>query len=85
MKLMDGGEHVDLVFTDIIMPGDMNGIDLVHEMKVKHAGIPVLLTSGYTAQRIAVDELAQGQQLLRKPYTQVGLSLAVQTVMNDPT
>jgi len=85
LKLIDSGEHVDLVFTDIIMPGEMNGIDLVRELNVKHVGIPVLLTSGYTAQRIAVDELAQDQQLLRKPYTQIDLSLAVQTVMNNPT
>ena len=85
MKLIDGGERVDLVFTDVIMPGEMNGIDLVYEMKAKHAAIPVLLTSGYTAQRIAMGELAQGLQLLRKPYSQVDLSLAVQTVMNDPT
>ena len=85
LKLIDGGERVDLVFTDVIMPGEMNGIDLVHELKVKHATIPVLLTSGYTAQRIAMGELVQGLQLLRKPYTQVDLSLAVQTVMNEPT
>jgi PAS domain S-box-containing protein len=82
MKLIDGGACVDLVFTDVIMPGEMNGIDLVREMKVRHAGIPVLLTSGYTAQRIAMGELAAGLQLLRKPYTQIDLSLAVQTVMN---
>jgi PAS domain S-box-containing protein len=84
LRLIDSGARVDLVFTDVIMPGAMNGIDLVREMKVRHAGIPVLLTSGYTAQRIAMGELAEGLQLLRKPYTQIDLSLAVQTVMNDP-
>jgi len=83
LKLIDRGERVDLVFTDVIMPGEMNGIDLVREMKVKHAGIPVLLTSGYTAQRIAMGEMAEGLQLLRKPYTQVDLSLAVKRVMSD--
>jgi DNA-binding NtrC family response regulator len=81
--LMDRGERIDLVFTDVIMPGEMNGIDLVRAMKVKHAGIPVLLTSGYTAQRIAMAEMAEGLQLLRKPYTQVDLSLAVRSVMKD--
>jgi len=83
MKLIDRGERIDLVFTDVIMPGEMNGIDLVRAMKVKHAGIPVLLTSGYTAQRIAMAEMAEGLQLLRKPYTQVDLSLAVRRVMNE--
>ncbi|MBB6189337.1 PAS domain-containing sensor histidine kinase [Rhodanobacter sp. MP7CTX1] len=83
MKLMDRGERIDLVFTDVIMPGEMNGIDLVRAMKIKHAGIPVLLTSGYTAQRIAMAEMAEGLQLLRKPYTQVDLSLAVRSVMKD--
>jgi CheY-like chemotaxis protein len=83
MKLIEGGEHIDLVFTDVIMPGEMNGIDLVRAMKIKHAEIPVLLTSGYTAQRIAMDEMAAGLQLLRKPYTQVDLSLAVKSVMKD--
>ncbi|MFC5435097.1 PAS domain S-box protein [Rhodanobacter umsongensis] len=85
LKLIDDGERVDLVFTDVIMPGEMNGIDLVREMKVRHAGIPVLLTSGYTAQRMAVGELTGDLHLLRKPYAQVDLSLAVQTVMNSPT
>ena len=83
MKLIDRGERIDLVFTDVIMPGEMNGIDLVRAMKVKHAEIPVLLTSGYTAQRIAMAEMAEGLQLLRKPYTQVDLSLAVRRVMNE--
>jgi CheY-like chemotaxis protein len=83
MKLLDRGERIDLVFTDVIMPGEMNGIDLVRAMKLKHAGIPVLLTSGYTAQRIAMAEMVEGLQLLRKPYTQVDLSLAVRSVMKD--
>jgi PAS domain S-box-containing protein len=83
LKLIDSGARVDLVFTDVIMPGEMSGTELVREMKARHAGIPVLLTSGYTAQRIAMGGL-EGLQLLRKPYTQIDLSLAVQTVMNDP-
>lgn len=82
LKLIESGAPVNLVFTDVIMPGNMNGIDLVRELKIRQLMIPVLLTSGYTAQRIAIDDLAEGLQLLRKPYTQIDLSLAVQTVMN---
>ncbi|WP_158881014.1 PAS domain-containing sensor histidine kinase [Rhodanobacter sp. L36] len=83
MRLIERGGRIDLIFTDVIMPGDMNGIDLVRELKARHATIPVLLTSGYTAQRIASEELVKDLQLLRKPYNQVELSLAVRMVMND--
>jgi PAS domain S-box-containing protein len=84
LSLIESGERVDLVFTDVIMAGEMNGIDLMRKMKVAHPDIPVLLTSGYTAQRMAMGEIAEDVQLLRKPYAQVDLSLAVQTVMKQP-
>jgi DNA-binding response OmpR family regulator len=67
------------------MPGDMNGIDLVRELKFRQADIPILLTSGYTAQRMETEDAVEGLQLLRKPYSQVELSLAVKTVMSDRT
>jgi PAS domain S-box-containing protein len=83
LTLIERGQPIDLVFTDVIMPGDMSGIDLVRELKARHAGIPVLLTSGYTAQRIVAEDMVEGLQLLRKPYSQVELSQAVRLVMND--
>jgi PAS domain S-box-containing protein len=56
---------VDLVFSDIVMPGGMNGIDLAEEVKRRHPDIPVLLASGYS-------EAVQGAQtrfeILRKPF-----------------
>jgi PAS domain S-box-containing protein len=85
LLVVDQGEHIDLIFTDVIMPGDMNGIDLVRELKFRQADIPILLTSGYTAQRMETEDAVEGLQLLRKPYSQVELSLAVKTVMSDRT
>jgi PAS domain S-box-containing protein len=59
--------HVDLVLSDIMMPGAMNGLGLVRELKARRPGLPVLLTSGYAG---AVIDSAQDENIgvLRKPY-----------------
>ncbi|MGI4718316.1 MAG: histidine kinase famiy protein [Janthinobacterium lividum] len=61
-------QSVDLVFTDVIMPGGMNGLQLIEKVHEARPGMPVLVTTGY------MDELpargAQGQvlEVLAKPY-----------------
>ena len=50
---------VDLVFSDILMPGGMNGLDLAREVAERFPGIPVLLTTGYSAS--AQDAVRQGE------------------------
>ena len=57
---------VDLVFSDILMPGGMNGLDLAREIGERFPGIPVLLTTGYSAS--AQDAVRQGVVVLQKPY-----------------
>jgi two-component system NtrC family sensor kinase len=57
---------VDLVFSDILMPGGMNGLDLAREIGVRFPTIPVLLTTGYSAS--AQDAVRQGVVVLQKPY-----------------
>ncbi len=57
---------VDLVFSDILMPGGMNGLDLAREIRKQFPGIPVLLTTGYSAS--AQDAVRQGVVVLQKPY-----------------
>jgi PAS domain S-box-containing protein len=83
LKVIEQGHMIDLVFTDVVMPGEMNGIDLVRELGAKRINIPVLLTSGYTAQRMTAGDSVEGLHLLRKPYTQGELSQAVRLVMNE--
>ncbi len=70
------GGPVDLVFSDVIMPGGMNGVELARELARRRPGLPVLLTSGYTAQRFPT-AMAEDLQVLRKPYTLHDLSLAI--------
>ncbi|MGH6684814.1 MAG: ATP-binding protein, partial [Pseudolabrys sp.] len=61
---LDG--DVDLVFSDILMPGGMNGLDLAREIAEQFPNIPVLLTTGYSAS--AQDAVRQGVVVLQKPY-----------------
>ncbi|MFN3659012.1 MAG: ATP-binding protein [Pseudolabrys sp.] len=63
---------VDLIFTDILMPGGMNGLDLAHDVAARFPGIPVLLTTGYSAS--AQDAVRQGLVVLQKPYDLESLS-----------
>ena len=57
---------VELVFSDILMPGGMNGLDLAREIAARFPTIPVLLTTGYSAS--AQDAVRQGVIVLQKPY-----------------
>jgi len=82
LTVIESGAPIDLVFTDVIMPGDMGGIDLAREIKANHKHIAVLLTSGYTAQRFVTDDMDEGLQILRKPYNRVDLSLAVKSAIS---
>jgi two-component system NtrC family sensor kinase len=58
--------NVDLVFSDILMPGGMNGLDLAREIATRFPAIPVLLTTGYSAS--AQDAVRHGVVVLQKPY-----------------
>ncbi|WP_371763836.1 histidine kinase famiy protein [Massilia sp.] len=67
LDLLREGARVDLLFTDVIMPGGMSGLQLVDEARQLRPRLPVLVTTGY------MDELpgrGQGQRLniLAKPY-----------------
>jgi signal transduction histidine kinase/CheY-like chemotaxis protein len=61
-------DEFDLVFSDIMMPGDMDGVELGRELRRSGANIPVLLTSGY-ADAASVRAESQGFGVLRKPYS----------------
>ncbi|MBO9715959.1 MAG: response regulator [Pseudoxanthomonas sp.] len=58
---------VGLVFSDIMMPGGISGLDLAREIRQRRPGLPVLLTSGYAGAGGPEAE-ALGIEILRKPY-----------------
>jgi PAS domain S-box-containing protein len=79
LALFEAGKSFDLLFTDIIMPGGMNGVQLAEAAKAHLPQLRVLFTSGYPAS--AFDELGLKKNeelaLLKKPYKRNELILAI--------
>lgn len=74
---------IDLLFSDIVMPGDMNGIELARQACRRHPGLKVLLTSGFPRQALENrDGHHIGHPLLRKPYRKEALAIEVRRVLD---
>ena len=75
LDVLDRQPEFDLVFSDMVMPGGMNGIELAHELGRRYASLPVLLTTGFSPAAAAAQR--EGRRLLVKPYTMENLAAAV--------
>jgi PAS domain S-box-containing protein len=67
LDLVKGGVRVDLLFTDVIMPGGMNGLELVEKLRQQRPELPVLVTTGYMDE-LPARERGRGLDILAKPY-----------------
>jgi CheY-like chemotaxis protein len=82
LALVDQGARFDLLFTDIIMPGGMNGRELAEAVRLRRPGARVLYTSGYTDNTIVHEgHLDPGVALLCKPYRKAELSEKIREVL----
>ncbi|MBL6080186.1 response regulator [Belnapia sp. T18] len=77
------GRPVDLVFSDVMMPGGMNGVDLAREVKRRRPGLPVMLTTAY-AEAAKRDAEAEGIAVLPKPYRLEELAAATRMALGRP-
>jgi DNA-binding NtrC family response regulator len=69
--LDEDGEFIDLVFTDVVMPGT-SGVELAEELRCRRPDLPVVLTSGYS--HVLAEKGTHGFELLKKPYSVEALS-----------
>ncbi|PZQ63601.1 MAG: hybrid sensor histidine kinase/response regulator [Phenylobacterium zucineum] len=65
LKALMSGEPVDLVFSDIVMAGDLNGVTLARRIREMAPGVPILLATGYSE---AAARIGDEFPILRKPY-----------------
>jgi PAS domain S-box-containing protein len=84
LALVDQGIAFDLLFTDMIMPGGMNGRELAEAVRKRRAEVKVLYTSGYTDNALVHEgHLDPGVALLGKPYRKSDLAQKIREVLGS--
>jgi len=78
LTLLRRGDKIDLVFSDVVMPGGMNGIALAQEIGNHYPHIPVLLTSGYSD---VVQSAGSRFAILRKPFQLSALDKSIREAL----
>jgi CheY-like chemotaxis protein len=77
-------QRIDILFTDVVLPGALNGRRLADEARRARPGLPVLFTTGYTRNAIVHDgRLDPDVTLLSKPYTQDVLAQSLRRMIDE--
>jgi signal transduction histidine kinase len=79
LVILESGEPVDLLFTDVVMPEGMSGPDLADAARRVRPRLKVLFTTGYAVEPSDY----QGDCVLRKPYDRRALARAIRTVLDE--
>ncbi|ACB79745.1 histidine kinase famiy protein [Methylorubrum populi] len=86
LDILDGEGRIDLLFTDLIMPGGMNGVMLARAARERQPRIRVLLTTGYAeASMERTDAGGTEFEIINKPYKRMELARRVRRVIDGPT
>ena len=85
IKLLQSGEPIDVVFSDIVMPGKMTGYDVAQWIATMKPNIKVVLTTGYNEYDSKGDASAAGLKvpILDKPYTRQRLAQTMHSALLD--
>ncbi|WP_286192338.1 response regulator [Roseomonas genomospecies 6] len=84
LAIVESGVPIDLLFTDVVMPGPLRSPELARRAQERLPGIAVLFTSGYTENAIVHGgRLDLGVELLSKPYTREALAGKIRHVLRN--
>lgn len=84
LEILARDTDIDILFSDVVMPKGMNGLELAREAARLHSGLKILLTSGYPDAELEKSGVTDsGFELIGKPYTNEQLSDALTTLLGD--
>jgi CheY-like chemotaxis protein len=84
LAVLQDGHEIDLIFSDVVMPGGMTGYDLARQAREHNPAVKILLTSGYGAEAASEQDTTGSQhKVLRKPYTQADLARALREILGS--
>jgi PAS domain S-box-containing protein len=81
LRLLERNPEVALLFTDVVLPGGMNGRDLAREAKKRRPDLKVLYATGYSRTMVLQDRIDSEEPLLTKPFTYETLASKVRQVL----
>lgn len=81
-QMLKSGVKADILFSDLVMPGDLNGYALAAKVATEFPNVKILLTSGYASDAVS-NAMAEGQtySILHKPYRQAELAERLQALL----
>jgi CheY-like chemotaxis protein len=83
LNLLERNPSIDVLFSDVVMPGGMNGFELAEEAVARYGQLKVLLTSGFTNRAMARNGQARfNANLLIKPYNEADLALRLRSILD---
>ncbi|KFG69804.1 PAS domain-containing sensor histidine kinase [Microvirga sp. BSC39] len=74
LEVLGRGTHIDVLFSDIVMPNGMNGVELSQKARALRPGMKILLASGYPMSALPSEGLGEGVSFISKPYRWAELS-----------
>jgi CheY-like chemotaxis protein len=80
LRVLESGEPLDLLITDVGLPG-LSGIRLAEAARAWRPDLPILLITGYVGKSLETLRLAPNMEVLRKPFTLIELAARVQALM----
>ncbi len=84
LQIIEKQPEIDLLFSDIVMPGGINGYELAEQAVILNPQLKVLLTSGYSSKTLSRNGQARFKEnLLRKPYNHEEIATKVRFVLDN--
>jgi CheY-like chemotaxis protein len=84
LEILRSDRHIDLLFTDVVMPGGMSGLQLAEQARRSRPDMPVLLTSGYNEEFVSArPAFGANLPLIRKPFRRRELGETIAKLLNQ--